>query len=191
MRSLHRSYRAVVVWHMTLLWLGTLCLYLFTSAALLDNPDGRSAYSITRGIVLRGDIAILPADQLDPMFERTGRDGEIYSKYGLGQPIAQIPLFLLGYHWGGADDELQRSQAAVALLHAFTTATTLVVLFSLARALFGSRRIALAIALIYGTATMAWLYATLTYSEPLLTLIVLLTCRLLLAAERHPRRVYL
>ncbi len=168
-----------------LLWLGTLALYLVTSAAILDNPDGRSAYSMTRGLVLRGNLSIEPQAQLDEMFEQAGRDGAIYSKYGLVQPLLQVPLFLAG-QWLAAGDPLSATQHAVALLHAFTTATSLVVLQSLARSLFGSPRIGTAIALIYGLATMAWLYATLTYSEPLLTLVVLLICRVLLAAERHP-----
>jgi 4-amino-4-deoxy-L-arabinose transferase-like glycosyltransferase len=167
-----------------LLWIGALCLYLLTSAAILDNPDARSAYSMTRGLVLRGSITVQPEDRLDELFEKVGRDGEVYSKYGLVQPLLQVPLFLVGL-WGAPEAELQATQTAVALLHAFTTATALVVLYSLALALFGSWRIALAIALSYGFATMAWLYATLTYSEPLVTLILLLACRLLLAAEQR------
>ena len=168
-----------------LLWVGSLCLYLLTSPAILDNPDARSAYSVTRSLVLHGTITIPPEARLDTMFEQVGRNGDVYSKYGLVQPLVQVPLFLLG-RWWAPDHEHQATQRTVALLNAFTTATGLLLLYSLAHALFGSQRIALAIALTYGMATMAWLYATLTYSEPLLTLILLLTCRFLVAAEQHP-----
>jgi 4-amino-4-deoxy-L-arabinose transferase-like glycosyltransferase len=181
----HKSIGAAIYQQYVLLWLASLCVYLLSSAAILDNPDARSAYSMTRGLILRGDIAIQPQDQLDTMFEKVGRDGEVYSKYGLVQPLLQAPLFLAGY-WLAPANELQATQAAVALLHAFTTATSLLVLYSIARILFASQRIALALALIYGFGTMAWLYATLNYTEPLLTLILLLICRLLLAADRHP-----
>lgn len=166
------------------LWLGALALYLLTSAAILENPDAQSAYSITRGLVLRGSISVPPEDRLDELFEKVGRNGEIYSKYGLVQPLVQIPLFLFGY-WFAPEAELLATQTAVAVLNAFTTATALVVLYHLALALFSVQRIALAITLSYGFATMAWLYATLNYSEPLLTLIVLLTCRILLAADQR------
>ncbi|RRR71276.1 MAG: hypothetical protein EI684_11790 [Candidatus Viridilinea halotolerans] len=168
-----------------LLWIGMLALYLLTSAALLDNPDARSAYTMTRGLLLRGELTVPAADRLDEMFEKEGRDGEVYSKYGFVQPVVQVPLFLLAA-WLWPANELVATQAAVALGNAFATATALVVLYSLAVALFRSQRIAVAIAMIYGGATMAWLYATLTYSEPLLTLILLLACRLLLAAEQRP-----
>jgi hypothetical protein len=177
--SQHRSLLILVA-----LWVGTLCLYLLTSAAILDNPDGRSAYSITRNLLLHGTIAIPPESRLDTMFEKPGRDGEVYSKYGIVQPLVQVPLFLVG-RWVAPNNELQASQTAVALLHAFTTSTALVLLWGIANAIFGSPRIALVISLTYGTATMAWLYATLNYSEPLLTLILLLICRLMLAAARR------
>ncbi|WP_165774818.1 glycosyltransferase family 39 protein [Candidatus Viridilinea mediisalina] len=168
-----------------LLWIGMLCLYLLTSAALLDNPDARSAYTMTRGLLLRGELTVPAEDRLDELFEKEGRDGAVYSKYGLVQPIAQIPLFLVAA-WLWPANELVATQAAVALVNSFATATALLVLYSLAVALFRSQRIAVALALIYGGATMAWLYATLTYSEPLLTLILILVCRLLLAAEQRP-----
>jgi hypothetical protein len=163
------------------------CLYLLTTGASIDNPDGQSAYLTTRNIVLHHSLAIQPSEQQGAMFEKPGPSGVIYSKYGPAQPLLQVPLFLIGQAIG-ADGEQHSTQAAVALLHVFTTAATLPLISMIAWIIFQSRPVALALALIYGTATMAWLYATLTYTEPLLTLVLLLVVLLLLRVERQYTR---
>jgi 4-amino-4-deoxy-L-arabinose transferase-like glycosyltransferase len=168
-----------------LLTLFGLCLYLLTTGAYLDNPDGRSMYSVTRGLVLRSSITIPETERLDTLFEKVGREGAIYSKYGLTQPILQIPLFLVG-RWFAPNNERAATETAVSLLQAGITAITLPLIWSIAKIFFKSERVALLLALIYGTTTMAWLYATLTYTEPLLTLLMLIICWLLLRAERNP-----
>jgi hypothetical protein len=107
----------------------------------------------------------------------------IYSKYGIIQPLLQLPFFLAG-RWINPQDERRVTETAVTLLPAILTALTLPLLASAARMLFASEKVALALALIYGASTMAWLYATLTYTEPLLTLLILSIVWLLLRVER-------
>jgi dolichyl-phosphate-mannose-protein mannosyltransferase len=186
-RAWHRTLGAALARTPLLLTLFGLSLYLLTTGAYLDNPDARSAYSMTRGLVLRSSITIPTEERLDTLFEKVGQEGAIYSKYGLAQPLLQLPLFLAG-RWVAPQNERLATETAVALLPAILTALTLPLLASLARMLFASERVALALALIYGAATMAWLYATLTYTEPLLTLLVLSIAWLLLRAERIPIR---
>jgi hypothetical protein len=186
-RAWHRTLGAALARPSLLLTLFGLSLYLLTTGAYLDNPDARSAYSMTRGLALRGSIVIPNEERLDTLFEKVGPDGAIYSKYGLIQPLLQLPLFLAG-RWVAPHNERLATETAVALLPAILTALTLPLLASLARMLFASERVALALALTYGAATMAWLYATLTYTEPLLTLLVLSIVWLLVRAERTPIR---
>ena len=166
-----------------LLLLFGLSLYLLTTGAYLDNPDGRSAYSVTRGLALRGSIAIPPEEHLDTLFEKVGRDGVVYSKYGVVQPILQLPLFLAG-RWLDPLNERRTTETAVSLLPAILTALTLPLLYRLTYQLYSSKQVALVLSLIYGGTTMAWLYATLTYTEPLLTLLLLAVVSLLFRADR-------
>ncbi len=186
-RAWHRRLGAALARPSLLLTLFGLSLYLLTTGAYLDNPDAQSAYSMTRGLALRGSIVIPSEERLDTLFEKAGPDGAIYSKYGLVQPLLQLPLFLAGRLVAPHNERLA-TETAVALLPAILTALTLPLLASLARMLFASERVAFALALTYGAATMAWLYATLTYTEPLLTLLVLSIVWLLVRAERTPIR---
>ena len=155
-----------------------LSLYLLTTGAYLDNPDGRSMYSVTRSLVLRHTIAIPVDERIDTLFEKPGRNDEVYSKYGLVQPILQAPLFWLGAVLTPTN-ERDGTEKAVSLFQAIISAFNLVAIWAFARDLFGVDVVALAVTLSYGFATMAWLYATLTYSEPLLTLFLVLIVMLL------------
>lgn len=148
-----------------------LSLYLLTTGAYLDNPDGRSMYSVTRNLVVHHTIAIPADEQIDRLFEKPGRKDEVYSKYGLVQPILQAPLFWIGAMF---TNERAGTEMTVALFQAIISALTLPILWTFARDLSGADGVALAVTLSYGCATMAWLYATLTYSEPLLTLFLVL-----------------
>src|SRR5262249_8600251 len=62
---------------------------------------------------------------------------------------------------------------AVWLLNIFVTAMTAVVLYYYGIALGYTNRAALAVALIFGTATIAWPYSRMFFREPLFTLVAL------------------
>jgi len=181
-RSRFQRYRIPLL--LTMVGLG---LYLLTTGAFIDNPDGQSAYSMSRGLLLRGSFAIPPEDRLDSLFEKPGRNDAVYSKYGFIQPILQVPLVAAGMKLApGAEREA--SEAAAALFPAIITASTLPLLWAIAMLLYGSSRISLAISLTYGVATMAWQYATLTYTEPLLTALLLLSVYVLIRIAVTPVR---
>ena len=105
-----------------------------------------------------------------------GIDGHVYSKKGPFMSLAIAPLYWLGLVTPG----LGMLQAA-SLLNAITTAVTGGLLFLLIRRLGFGERIALAVAILFGLATIAWVYAKYLFSEPLASLLLLTTAYLLVA----------
>lgn len=91
-----------------------------------------------------------------------GADGHVYSKKGLALSLAQAPLYWLGFVLPGLG-MLQ----TVSLLNGLITAATGLIILMFGWRLGYSTGTALFIALIYGLATIAFVYAKYLFSEPL------------------------
>lgn len=103
-----------------------------------------------------------------------GQDGHVYSKKGLALSLAQAPLYGLALYL----PKLGMLQT-VSLLNAFITALTgLLVLMFVWRLGFSSLT-AVGVALIYGMATIAFVYAKYLFSEPLAGFLLLLAAYML------------
>jgi hypothetical protein len=97
-----------------------------------------------------------------------GVDGHVYSKKGVATSLAMAPLYWLGLAIPG----LGMLQTA-SLFNALVTALTAALLYRLVRRLAYRQSIAMGIALLYGLATIAWVYAKYLFSEPLAALLLL------------------
>jgi len=104
-----------------------------------------------------------------------GIDGHVYSKKGLAISLAMAPLYWLGL----VTSNLGMLQTT-SLLNAILTAITGGLLFILVRRLGYEERIALGVALLFGLATIAWVYSKYLFSEPLAGLLLVATSYLLL-----------
>jgi hypothetical protein len=104
-----------------------------------------------------------------------GIDGHVYSKKGLVNSLAMIPLYWLGLVVPG----LGMLQTA-SLLNPLTTAITAGLLFHIARRLGYGERVAIGVAVLYGLGTIAWVYAKYLFSEPLTGLFLLATTYVLI-----------
>jgi hypothetical protein len=86
--------RAVGRWRLVaaalLLGLGVLAVYLLAAPGALNGLDGRSMLQVTSSMVERGDVTTSPG------YGVPGRYGHSYSKYGPGQSVAALPLYLAG-----------------------------------------------------------------------------------------------
>ncbi len=103
-----------------------------------------------------------------------GQDGHVYSKKGLALSLAEAPLYWLGLMLPGLG-MLQ----TVSVLNAFITAGTALILFMfLWRLNYPSPTVVL-IPLIYGLATIAFVYAKYLFSEPLAGFLLLLAAYML------------
>jgi hypothetical protein len=110
-----------------------------------------------------------------------GQGGFLFSRYGVGQPMAAGVLYLVGTYGvgmgllpGSAAYQVGRFMAL--LLPALATALTGGLLCGWAAQLYRSLRLGVLIALLYGLGTLALPYSRFFFSEPLFT------CCLLLAA---------
>lgn len=165
------------------LWLFGLAL---ASSLLLMTPgfqsyDDAIKYLTAESLLTRGTLQ-LPPGQLD--------SGSHYSRYGLGHPIAELPLLALGLgvqQLNGAPDSIR--YLFVMLLDPIMSALGVALLFLCAKRMFGSERLAIILSLIYFFSTFAFVFATQSWSEPIVTTLLLLAfyamLRVFTAEERQ------
>ena len=91
MRGLWRRLRWLISTIPGLLFVLFSCLYLLTYRGRSLSYDGISMLATTRAIATRGSLAI---GHWGP--STLGRDGLLYSKYGIGQSLVELPGFVVG-----------------------------------------------------------------------------------------------
>jgi 4-amino-4-deoxy-L-arabinose transferase-like glycosyltransferase len=173
----------------TLLGLGVLALLLLVSPGALGPLDGQSMYQFTRSIVERGDFTVSGA-----VYGVAGLHGQFYSKYGPGQSLLAVPLYVAGRAMAPLVPVSLRPEVptlAASLLPALATALAVAVLMLAARELGASRRGAMFLSLIYLLATPAIVYATQWFSEALTACTLLVAFYLLLIERARPRAWHL
>jgi hypothetical protein len=155
------------------IWLGLLFLsfYILSAQGSIQSLDGTIMYELTQSLVEKQSAAI------DNPAGIRGVDGRLYSKYGLGQSLAAIPLYLAGRFAAEflplpfASDYV--TKFFVSMLSPIATALTCVLLYLFGLKLGYSRKVALWASFVFGVATMAWPYSQTFYAEPLTTLLLL------------------
>ena len=157
--------------------------YVLTGNSRITSGDGETMFQVTRALV-RGRVdlppGILPpvdtvlADSTDTQipYALIGRDGRTYSKYGLGQSLTALPLYLAGAAWRAMTGTGQAPRSAALLLNSLLTAGTAGLLLVLARDLGHSIRTGVMLALAYGLCSPAWVYTRTFFSEPLVTFLL-------------------
>jgi 4-amino-4-deoxy-L-arabinose transferase-like glycosyltransferase len=158
-------------------------IYLLTFSGVYHSSDEMSMLAVTDSLARRGDLDINLYRWLGLQQGQFGPDGDLYSHKGLGTSLAAFPLTWLALQW----PRLGNVQTAM-LTMAFVTALTGALLFLYVRRLRFSRGVALGVALLYGLATMAWVYARYLFSESL-TGLALLAAALFLLRYRDRGRV--
>ena len=179
-------------------WL-TICLavfYVLTGNSRITSGDGETMFQVTRAL-LRGRVdlppdALLPvkmvlAESTDTVIPYTlvGRDGRTYSKYGLGQSLVALPLYLTGLAWRAMTGVGHAPRSVALLLNSLLTAGSAGLLLILARELGQSTRAGIMLALAYGLCSPAWVYTHTFFSEPLVTFLLTGAA---LAVVRYSRR---
>jgi len=147
--------------------------YMLTYSRAFDIvADEGTMFAVTESIVKLGRASIDQGNHLQYLHWATiGLDGSHYSKYGLGQSLAAVPLYALAL----ATPALGLIDV-VLLLNPLAGALAAAVLMLAALELGASRQRALAVVLIYAFCTTAWVYAKNYYSEPLAGLGFALSC---------------
>lgn len=154
-------------------------LYGLSSMGRINSTDGRDIYNTAVSLLTHHSLAIAPN-----IGTFVGRDGASYSKYGVGQSLVELPMALLDQAAHQLGLFTSAPQLFGSTTNAWITAAGVVVLYQLARDLAYPSKVALVTAAAYGLTTLAWVYAKLDFSEPLLTLMLLLAA---LACYRFKR----
>src|SRR5947207_5353703 len=138
--------------------------YLLTASGHFYTVDEETLYLMTESLVERHTLA-LPADawgivgQFGLVVDPSQASGPVYAIFTPGQPVAAVPLYLLGRAVAALFPPEAHGYVTrffVATFGSFVTAATVAVLYLLTRALGYRGRVALGLAAIYGLATTAW-----------------------------------
>jgi hypothetical protein len=151
-----------------------------------NSSDGLAMYVTADSLVRRAAFDIEPLRWMGLQQGTFGLDGLLYSRKGLGMPLAALPLVFLGYTLPGLG-----AATAALLFNSLVTATTAVVIFRLVLRLGLSEKAGWLTALIYGLATPALPYAKSFFSDPFAGLLLLLAAEALLAYRDQRGRRFL
>lgn len=146
----------------TALWVALVLfgVYLLSFSGRIISSDGLSMFAVTESFVKRGDVA---TDQMWTFFgtkSAPAPDGEVYSKYGYGTSLFAAPFYALAL----ALPFLGLMQATL-VSSALAMAVTGALVYLAARRMRFSPTVAVIIALLFGLATPAWVYAKEFWSE--------------------------
>jgi hypothetical protein len=156
-------------------WAGLLLLaaYLLVAGGQPFISDGEVMLITAMRIVDERTVSLPEGASIYPQTVRRA-DGYLFSKYGLGQPLAAAPLYAIGRYGigraiGAGENAFYVGRFLALLLPALATALTGGVLCAWAARLYRSARMGVALALLYGLCTLAWPYSKFFFSEPLFT----------------------
>ncbi len=170
--------RGVPLKAVALLGLGVLAALLLVVPGTLSGFDGQSMFGVTRSIVEHWDVTVH-----DAVIGVPGLGGRYYSKFGPGQSLLAIPLYLIGRALEAVVPSWYRPELpglVSSLLPALAIACTAALLVLAAVELGAAPRGALLLGIVYAVATPAGVYATLWFSEPLTACATLAAAYLLL-----------
>jgi 4-amino-4-deoxy-L-arabinose transferase-like glycosyltransferase len=165
-------------------------LYFLSNSGDFLISDGEVMFQTTVRLASGKGLALAPDPGLPQIVP--GRDGLYFSKYGLGTPMAAVPLYLAGRALAkllpGADP-MGLGHFMVAQLNVLASTASVTLVFLTGSLLFSTRGRALLVALIYGLGTSVWPYSGVFFSEPLLGLCLLTAfyAALRYRLEGHPR----
>lgn len=136
-------------------------VYLLSFNGRITSSDGLSMFAVTESFVKRGELA---TDQMWTFFGTksiAAPDGEVYSKYGYGTSLLAAPLYALALYV-----PFSGLMQVTLLTSALAVALTAAMLYLSTRRLGYGASAAVIVALLFGLATPAWVYAKEFWSEP-------------------------
>ena len=163
-----------------------LCIYVLIASGHYGG-DAINNYLVTKSLAERGSLSI-SKDMLDiedlkiDAVGTPGRDGQLFSHFGLGMPLLQMPFYLLGLLISLLVPKLSGSYITfftVSFTNTVISAVNALLIFCIATAMGSNRRRAAALSFIYGISTMAIVYAKVGFIEPAMVMFMLISFYLL------------
>ena len=181
------------------LWLTIIlaAFYILLGNGRTTSGDGEAMLQVARALAEQGRLDLAPdilppvetilieSDDLQIPYTVVGRKGLTYAKYGLGQSVVALPLYTLGLMWRAITGSHSAPRITAVMLNSLLTATTAGLLLMLTRDLGYSTRAGITLAIAYAVGSPAWVYTHTFFSEPLVTLCLVVGA---LAAVRFSQR---
>lgn len=176
-----------------LVFCSALALYTLTAGGSLTSTDAVVTFDLTASLVERHSIAL--TENVLGLEANRGVDGRVYSQYGIGQSIYNIPFYLAGKlamrlapRRIGKPDTLLK--AAVAMGSAVAAAITVWLIWGLSRRLGASSQAASVAALTAAISSPLWPYSKFGFSTALTAAILAAAARLLVEAVARAKARY-
>ncbi len=138
-----------------------LACYLLTYTGIIQSSDGLAMFATTESIARRGEVDINQLLWMGNQQGNIGPDGDLYSRKGVGMTALALPFVWGALLW----NQLGLVQTAL-ILNPILTAATGALVYRFGIRLGWARAPAVATALLYGLATLAWPYTQEFFSEP-------------------------
>ena len=170
-----------------LLFLLSASVYLLTGRGMIGSIDALMMLKTTESIVERGAVDLNPEEHHGGWVSRA-RDGRVYSIYGIGKPLLNVPAYMIGKAVSGFLPGARKDAGIhflVSQVNPLVSAGAVVALFLMCMALGFSEAESILLSLLYGFASIALPYAKDDMSEPLATFLV--TAGLTAAIRLHQR----
>src|SRR3972149_6708993 len=144
--------------HYVPLYTAFLCIYLISNSGYFGG-DRYFRFLAAVGLVEHGSPA-LPADLLGGGMTVTGKDGQPYSFYGIGQTLLFVPFIFVGKLIKMYPRYDLIGEWVFTTLNCFVGAALIVVVWWLVQRLGYAQRVASAVALVAGLASPIWVEFT-------------------------------
>jgi hypothetical protein len=157
------------------LFLFLFAVYLLTYTPRINSSDGIAMFATAESLVRRGALDVEQIRWMGLQQGTFGLDGLLYSRKGVGLPLALLPFTWLGLTipWFG-------TVSASLLFNAVVTALTGVLLAAYVQLLGYNQRTGMVAGLTFGLLTLAWAYAKSLFSDPFSGFLLLAAAWLLL-----------
>jgi len=145
-------------------------VYLLTYTPRINSSDGLAMFATAENLLRRGAVDVEQIRWMGLQQGTYGLDGLLYSRKGMGVPLAMLPLT-----WLGLIVPIFGPVTTSLLFNAFVTTLTAMLLAHYLTRLGYSEAVGLLVALTFGLCTLAWPYAKSLFSDPFSGLLLLTT----------------
>jgi hypothetical protein len=197
-----------------LLFLSLMLAYLLTASGRIDSGDGMIIFAVGQSLFEDLNVTVAPPDLnrvvLDPQgrplgkladlgiedgYSIRGRGGYYYSPTGIGQSLFLLPFLALGKLAASmklfGPPEWTMQFVTSMFLNPLVSACSGLLVCLIGRRLSFPPALSVALAIIYAFGTMTWVYAKSFFSDPLVTLSLLLSFYSLLSYKDNQRGAWL
>jgi hypothetical protein len=145
-------------------------LYLLVGRGMVVSHDAFMMLKTTEAIVERGTFELIESEHTNDTTAAKGLEGKVYSIYGIGKSLVNIPAYVIGKFLEGSLPQLPKDAGVhfcVSLVNPLVSAGVVVSLFLMCTTFGFNQGESVSLSLLYGFASIALPYSKDDMSEPL------------------------